>query len=271
MVKKKNGKWRMCTNFTDLNKYCQKDNFLLSGTDKVVDSTAGCETMALLDCFFGYHEIWLRKEDEEKISFITPFGTYCYLRTPKGLRNAGPTFCRMTRSILKDQMQRNVFAYVDDIMVASKKKTTQIDDLAETIAKMRGAQLKLNTEKSVFDVQKGRVLGCLASVKGIEANPYEISTIVHMKPLQSRKEVERLTGRITALNRFMSKLAERRLPFFAVLRGSNSFQWGAQQEIAFYALKYHIQKVPTLASPQPSQPLILYVSATHTVLSGALV
>jgi hypothetical protein len=114
----------MCTDFTDLNKYCLKDNFPLSRIDKVVVSAAGCETMPLLDCFSGYHQIWLRNEDEEKTSFITPFSTYCYLRMFKGLKNAIPTFCRMTKVILKDQMQRNVFAYVDDIMVASRQKAT---------------------------------------------------------------------------------------------------------------------------------------------------
>jgi hypothetical protein len=59
MVKKKNGKWRMCTDFTDLNKCCPKDDFPFSRIDKVVDSAAGCETMALLDCFSGYHQLWL--------------------------------------------------------------------------------------------------------------------------------------------------------------------------------------------------------------------
>jgi hypothetical protein len=122
MVNKKNVKWRMCTYFTDLNKCCPKDDFPLSRIEKVVDSTARCETMALLDCFSGYHQIWLRKEDEEKTSFITPFNTYCYLRMLEGLKNASPTFYRMTKAILKDQMQRNVFAYVDDIVVASRRK-----------------------------------------------------------------------------------------------------------------------------------------------------
>jgi hypothetical protein len=106
MVKKKNGKWRMCTYFTYLNKCCPKDDFLLSRIDKVVDSAAGSEIMALLDCFLGYHQIWLRKEDEGKTSFITPFGTYCYLRMPEGLKNAGPTFYRMTKAILKEQIER---------------------------------------------------------------------------------------------------------------------------------------------------------------------
>jgi hypothetical protein len=197
----------MCTDFTDLNKCCPKDDFPLSRIDKVVNSTAGCETMALLDYFLGYHQIWIRKEVEEKTSFITPFSTY-YLRMPEGLKNVGPTFCRMMKVILKDQMQRNVFAYVDDIVVASRKKATQIQDLAETFTNMCKAQLKLNPEKCMFDVRTGKVLGYLVSVKRIKANPDKINIIVNMKPLQYRKEVQRLTCRITALNRFMAKLAE---------------------------------------------------------------
>jgi hypothetical protein len=117
MVKKKNCKWRMCTDFTDLNKSCPKDDFPLTRIDKVVGSTVGCEIM-------GYHQIWLREEDQEKTSFITPFSTYCYLRMPKGLKNVGSTFCRMMKVILKEQLERNVFTYVDDIVVASKKRET---------------------------------------------------------------------------------------------------------------------------------------------------
>jgi hypothetical protein len=200
MLMKKKGKWRMCTNFIDLNKCCPKDDFPLSGIDKVVDSAAGFEIMALLDCFSRYHQIWLRKEDEEKTSFITHFGTYCYLKMPEGLKNVGPTFCRMTKTILKEQMERNVSTYVHDIVVASRKKETQIYDLAKTFANMRRAQLKLNPEKCVFSVQRGRVLGCLVTVMGIEANPDKINAIVHMNPLRSRKKVQRLTGRIAAFN-----------------------------------------------------------------------
>jgi hypothetical protein len=136
MVKKKNGKWRMCTYFTDLKKCCPKDDFLLSRIHKVVDSAVGCVVMSLLDYFSGYHQIWLHNEDEEKTSFIMTFDTYCYLRMPEGLKNVGPTFCRMTKANLKDQMQRNVFPYVDDIVVASRNKTTQIDDLAKTFINM---------------------------------------------------------------------------------------------------------------------------------------
>jgi hypothetical protein len=175
MVKKKNDKWRMCTNFTYLNKCCSKDDFPLVRIDKVVDSAAGYEVMALLDYFLGYHQMWLLKEDEEKTSLITPCVTYCYLRMPESLKNAGPTFYRMTKAIPKEQLERNVFTYIDDLVVASRKKETQLQDLAKTFAYMQKAQLKLHPEKCVFGVSKGKVLGCLVSVKGIEANQDKIS------------------------------------------------------------------------------------------------
>jgi hypothetical protein len=110
----------MCTNFTDMNKCYPKCDFPLAKIDKIVDSAAGYEIMALLDCFLGYHEIWFHKEDKENTSFITPFGTYCNLRMPEGLRNAGPMFCRMTKVALKDQVGRNVLSYIDNIVMVSK-------------------------------------------------------------------------------------------------------------------------------------------------------
>jgi hypothetical protein len=109
MVHKKNGKWQMCTDITDLYKCYRKDDFHLTRIDQIVDSIGSSDIVGLLECFSDYHQIWLCKEDEEKISFITPSGTYCYRRMSEGLRNAGPTFCRMTKVVLKDQVGRNVF------------------------------------------------------------------------------------------------------------------------------------------------------------------
>jgi hypothetical protein len=142
----------MCTDFTDLNNCCPKDDFPLTRIDQIIDFIVGYDIMALLDCFSGYHQIWLYGEDEEKTSFITPFGTYCYMRMPEGLCNTGPTFCRMMKAALKNQVSRNVLSYVDDIIVASKKKESYISDLSKTFANMREANLKLNPEKCIFRV-----------------------------------------------------------------------------------------------------------------------
>jgi hypothetical protein len=193
------------------------------------------------------------------------------MRMPEGLRSVGPTFCRMTNTPLKDQVGRNVLSYVNDIVVASKKKESYISDLMETFANMREANLKLNPEKCVFGVTRGKVLGCLVSTKGIEANSDKIRAIVQMQPPQIRKEVQRLTNRIATLNRFIMKLAKRSLPFFSILHGSAKVDWGTEQQKAFDDLKCYLEHLPTLSSPEQGQPLILYVFTKHSVVTGALV
>jgi hypothetical protein len=146
MVKKANGKWRMCIDFTDLNKVCPKDEFPLPRIDSLVDTTASSELMSLLDCYSGYHQIWMKKEDEPKTSFITLSGTYCYLWMPEGLKNAGGSFSRMAAKVLHYQIGRNVLTYVDDIIVKSTKQENHITDLQETFANFRQVGLKLNLE-----------------------------------------------------------------------------------------------------------------------------
>ena len=94
LVQKKNKEWRMCVDYTDINKHCPKDPFDLPRIDEVVDSTAGCELLSFLDCYFGYHQISLKEDDQIKTSFITPFGAYCYTTMSFELKNTGATYQR---------------------------------------------------------------------------------------------------------------------------------------------------------------------------------
>jgi hypothetical protein len=133
MVKKANGKWRMYIDFTDLNKACPKDEFPLSRINSLIDAAPTLELMSLLDCYSGYHQILMKKEDKPKTSFITPSGTYCYLRMPKGLKNAGGSFSRMNSKVLCTQIGWNVLTYVDDIIVKTTKQENHIADLQKNI------------------------------------------------------------------------------------------------------------------------------------------
>ena len=116
----------------------------------------------------------MRKEDEELTSFITPFGTYYFVRMVEGLRNAGTTFVRMTSIVLHEQIGKNLLTYVDDIVGKSKKRGDHIKDLQETFTNLKEANLKLNPEKCTFRVQKGKILGCIVSAKGIDSNPDKV-------------------------------------------------------------------------------------------------
>lgn len=136
VVKKKNGRWRMCIDYTSLNKVCPKDEFPLPRIDKIVDSVASCEVMSLLDCFSWYHQIYER-EDKAKNSFITPFATYCFIRMPKGLKNVDSNFSRLTKEILEKPIGRNVFTYV--YLVFHKENEAYLDKI-KAITEMQPPQ-----------------------------------------------------------------------------------------------------------------------------------
>jgi ribonuclease HI len=248
-----------------------KDEFPLPRIDSLVDAAASSELMSLLDFYPGDHQIWMKKEDEPKTSFITPSGTYCYLWMPEGLKNAGGSFSRMTTKVFHSQIGRNVLTYVDDIIVKSTKQENHIADLQETFANFRQAGPKLNPENCVFGEKKGKFLGCLVSTKGIEANPSNIEAILRMETPNSKKGAQRLAGRLASLNRFISRSTERNLPFFEILKSAKVFQWGSAQQKAFEELKQYVIDLTTLTPPSSGTPLLLYVAASHSAVSATLV
>jgi hypothetical protein len=133
-----------------------------------------------------------------------------YARRPK---NVGSTFSRLTKTILEGQMGYNVFTYIDDIVVTRKSKEDHLADLVETFINIREARLHLNPGKCIFGVYQSKILGYLISHRGIEANPSNIKAILDMKPPKSARDVQKMSGRLATLNRFISWSAERSLPF----------------------------------------------------------
>jgi hypothetical protein len=129
----------------------------------------------------------------------------------------------------------------------------------------------LNTEKCVFGVKKGKFLGWLVSTKGIKSNPSKIEAILRMEPPNSKKGAQRLGGRVASLNRFISRSAERNLPFFEILKPNEVFQWGPAQQKAFEELKQYLIDLTTLTPPLSGAPLLLYVAPSHAAVSAALV
>lgn len=119
-MKKSNGKIKICTDFHDLNKACPKDDFPLPSIDSLVDSIAGHCMLSLMDGFFGYNQIKIAIEDQHKMAFITPWGTFCYKVMRFGLKNARATYQRAMTYIFHDYMHDIVEDYVDDLLVRSK-------------------------------------------------------------------------------------------------------------------------------------------------------
>ena len=167
------------------------------------------------------------------------------------------------------QIGRNVEVYVDDMLVKSQDEGEHLNDLQETLDTLRQYSMKLNPSKCAFGVPLGKFLGFMVSHRGIEANPDKIQAILDMKPLQNVKEVQSLTGRVAALNRFVSKATDKCLPFFKVLK--KTFEWTDDCQRAFQDLKAYLTTAPLLSPSMLGEELYLYLVVTPHAVSSALV
>ncbi|XP_057548014.1 uncharacterized protein LOC130826442 [Amaranthus tricolor] len=156
------------------------------------------------------------------------------------------------------------------MITKSKHATQHAADLRETFNTLRKHQMKLNPDKCVFGVTGGKCLGFLVDERGIEANPDKIHAIQNMRSPTSVKEVQKLTVCIAALGRFLSKSADKCLPFFKTIK-QQKFEWTAEAEESFRQLKEHLSALPKLVSPINGEKLVLYVSVSEYSLSGVLV
>jgi hypothetical protein len=235
LMKKKGEKWRMCVDYTGLNKACPTVPYPLPRIDQIVDSTVGCETLSFLDAY------------------------------------SGATYQRCMNHVFEEHIGRKVEAYVDDIVVKTRKASDLLSDLEVTFGCLRTKGIKLNPEKCVFGVPRGMLLGFIVSERGIEANPEKIAAITNMGLIKDLKVVQRVMGCLAALSRFISRLGERGFPLYRLLRKAERFTWTPEAEEALENLKALLTNAPILVPPAAGEALLIYVAATTQVVSATIV
>jgi hypothetical protein len=187
-----------------------------------------------------------------------------------GLKNTGTTYQRAIHACFKKQLNKNVEAYVDDVVVKTRNSDMLIANLEETFASLQEYQWKLNPNKCVFGVPLGKLLGFI-SHRDIEANAEKISAITNMKAPTCIKDVQKLTGCMAALNRFISRFGEWGLPFFKLLKHQEKFVWTPEADQALAQLKDFLSKPPVLTDPRKQEQLLLYLATTTHVVSTAII
>src|SRR3954464_10723247 len=228
---------------------------------------AGSELLCFLDAYSGYHQIKMRKSDQLATSFTTPYVTFCYVTMPFGLKNAGATYQRTMQRCLHNQIGRNVHAYMDDIAVMSKKSNDLISDLKETFDNLRKYNMMLNPKKCVFGVPAGKLLGFIVSQRGIEVNPEKIKAILNINRSTCLKDIQRLTGCVAVVSRFISGLGEKALPLYKLLKKADKFMWTDEADAALKRLKEILSSAPILAATEPMEPMLIYMLATNRVIN----
>ncbi|XP_075475888.1 uncharacterized protein LOC142514743 [Primulina tabacum] len=185
--------------------------------------------------------------------------------------NAGATYQRLMDKVFEKQLGRNVEVYVDDILSKSREGASFISDLEETFATLMHYGIKLNPAKYIFGVKSGKFLGFILTDRGIEVNQEKVESVLSMPSPRSVNEVQKLTGRIASLSRFISRSAHRSYLFFQILRKAQQFGWDEKCEQAFQDLKIHLAGLPVLVKPEPGEKLYVYLSATEYAVSSVLI
>ncbi|KAJ0509715.1 putative nucleotidyltransferase, Ribonuclease H [Helianthus annuus] len=271
VVQKKNGKWRVCVDYTDLNKACPKDPFPLPHIDSMVDATVGHEMLTFMDASSGFQQIQMEPSDQEDTAFMIPTGIYCYTAMPFGLKNAGATYQRLVNMMLKDKLGDTMEVYIDDMVVKSKKAEDHLQHIKATFDILDQYNMKLNPAKCHFGVGAGKFLGYMVTKRGIEASPEQIRAILDIKSPSNMKDVQRLTGRVAALNRFISISSEKCKEFYDILKINKKFEWGEKHEAALQDLKQFFSTAPLLMKPEDGEPLSLYLAVSGNAVSAVLV
>ncbi|XP_022849872.1 uncharacterized protein LOC111371959 [Olea europaea var. sylvestris] len=208
--------------------------------------------------------------DEERASFITDRGLYCYRMMPFELKNVGAAYQRLVNKIFMDLIGKTMEVYVDDMLVKRMEAEDYITHLNSTFQILRRYRMRLNPLKCTFGVASGKFLGYMVNQREIEANLEKIEALYKMRSPQKPKEVQSLTGRVAALSCFVSKTTDKCLPFFKVLKAGKKFQWNEECEEPFQGLKRHLGQAPLLSKLKPEEILQLYLVVSNEAISSVL-
>ena len=259
LVRKLNGKWRTYVDFTNLDKACPKNSFLLPRINQLVDATASHELFSFMDTYSGNNQIPMYTPDEEHTSFVTDRGLFCYRLMPFGLVNIGTSYQRLVSKMFTQKIGRSM--EVED----------HIGHLNKAFEILCAYKMKLNSLRCAFGVASRKLLGFMVNERGIEANLEKIQALLEMHSLGTPKKVQRLIWRVAALSNFIARAIEICVPFFDVLRRAKRFEWSPQCEEAFKELKEHLKEPLLLSKPVDNEVLYLYLAVFKHVVSFVLI
>jgi hypothetical protein len=269
-IDKKGGSIRVCVDYRDINKACPKENFPTPFVDQIVDDCAGSEIFSLMDGFSGYNQINIAPEDQHKMSFICPWGTFAYRKLPFDLKNAGAMFQR-AMSYAFHNIKHIVQPYFDDLPAHSLRRDDHPNHLQVIFVRCRFYSIRLNPHKCVFCVESGHLLGFIVSRHGIRVDPIKVEAILNLPPPSSLRQLQSLQGKANFLCRFIPNYAEITHGFTHLLKKGSEFISDKVANNAFEALKLSLTKAPLLFPLDYSRDYFLYLATSEYTISMVLI
>ena len=217
IVPKKNGKWRVCVDYRELNKATQKDHFPLPFIDQVLDTLSRKKLFSFLDGFSGYNQIQIAPEDQDKTTFTCPWGMFAYRVLPFGLCNAPATFQRDVIGIFSELVNDSMEIFMDDFTPYGRDFEEALENLKKVLIRCEQTQLSLSTENCHMMMKEGVVLGQFISANGIQVDPSKIKVIKNIPTHSTQKEVRSFLGHAGYYRRFIENFSKLASPLFSLL------------------------------------------------------
>ena len=269
-VLKKDGRWRMCIDYRALNWQTVKDRYPLPRIDDLLDRLGKARHFTMLDLASGYHQIAVRESDIPKTAFRTQRGQFEFVVMPFGLTNAPSTFQRMMNQIFKEEMDRFVLVYLDDILVYSKTLQEHIHHIRETLDRLRKARLYARLHKCEFFQKRVEHLGYDVSAEGICPSKSKVKAVVEWPWPQSVRDVRAFLGLASFYRRFIKQFSLKARPLTDLTKDKILWQWGGKEEYSFNSLKRSLVIAPVLKIPDFDLPFVLTTDASLVSVGAIL-
>lgn len=263
LVKKKNGKIRMCIDYRAINKLTIRDNFPLPLIEDCLEYFAQKKYFSTLDLKDGFHHIEMHKDSVKFTAFVTPFGQFEYVRMPFGLKNAPAVFQRYIYMKLKTLITaRKIVVYLDDICIATHDLNEHLKVLTEVLQLLKEAGLELNMKKCKFAFQELDYLGYKVNENGIRPNDEHIEAIRTYPMPKNTKDIQRCIGLFSYFRRFVPNFSRMARPLTEQLKKDAKFNWTTECTAAFEYLRDQLATAPILAIYDPKKEIELHCDAS---------
>jgi len=270
LARKKNGKWRLCSDYRKVNDLTVPDVYSLPNIEEIFDSLAGAIIFSTLDLFSGYHQILMAEDSIDITGFTTKFGNFVYKVMPFGLTGAPATFQREMNSILIELLGKSVFVFLDDILIFSKSKEEHLTHLEQVFSIFRKHKVKLNIGKCHFFKEKVEVLGHMVTKDGLTTMESKVEAVKNWNRPSNINEVRSFLGTVGYYRKFIPNFSKLAAPLTILLRKNCSFFWGEEQQLAFDILKSALINAPILRFPDYSKQFIIRTDACAEGIGGVL-
>ncbi|GJZ99036.1 putative reverse transcriptase domain-containing protein [Tanacetum coccineum] len=269
-VKKKDGSFRMCIDYRELNKLTVKNRYPLPRIDDLFDQLQGSSVYSKIDLRSGYHQLRVREEDIPKTAFRTRYGHYEFQVMPFGLTNAPAVFMDLMNRVCKPYLDKFVIVFIDDILIYSKNKKEHEEHLKQILELLKKEELYAKFSKCEFWISKVQFLGHVIDSEGIHVDPAKIESIKDWTSPKSPTEIRQFLGLAGYYRRFIEGFSKIAKPMTKLTQKKVKFEWGDKQEAAFQLLKQKLCSAPILALPEGSEDFIAYCDASKKGLGAVL-